>query len=67
MGALMQRLLQLVSPDKHADQPQHVYATLGCCSDIRIEDHEEDINPFSKENDPGDLGGLSHAHLGHGQ
>ena len=54
MGALLQRLLQLVSPDEH---PQHVYATLGCCSDIRIEEHEEDITPVpSKEHDPGDLG-----------
>ena len=56
MGNLLQRLLQIMSPD-NAEHHQHVYATLGCCSNIRIEEHEEEITPVpSKEHDPGDLG-----------
>ena len=55
MGNLLQRLLQIMSPD--AEHHQHVYATLGCCSNIRIEEHEEEITPVpNKEHDPGDLG-----------
>ncbi len=55
MGNLLQRLLQIMSPD--AERHQHVYATLGCCSNIRIEEHEEEITPVpSNEHDPGDLG-----------
>ena len=56
MGNLLQRLLQIIAPDD-AERHQHVYATLGCCSNIRIEEHEEEITPVpSKEHDPGDLG-----------
>ena len=66
MGAVLQRLLQLVSPDRHDEQPQHVHAALGCCSDIRIEEHDEDIDP-NKENDPGCMDRLTHAHLRHRQ
>ena len=65
MGALLQRLLHFVSPD--AEHHQHVYATLGCCSNIRIEEHEEEMTVPSKEHDPGDLGGQQAAHFGHGQ
>ena len=65
MGALLQRLLHFVSPDDHH---QHVYATLGCCSNIRIEDHDDEITPVpSKEDDPGDLGRQQAAHVGHRQ
>ena len=65
MGNLLQRLLQIMSPD--AERHQHVYATLGCCSNIRIEEHEEEMTVPSKEHDPGDLGGQQAAHFGHGQ
>ena len=56
MGNLLQRLLQIMSPD--AERHQHVYATLGCCSNIRIEEHEEEITPVPNQehHDPGDLG-----------
>ena len=65
MGALLQRLLHFVSPDEHH---QHVYATLGCCSNIRIEeDHDEIVPAVSKEDDPGDLGGLEAARVRHRQ
>ena len=60
MGAFLQRLLQYHWPDTH---PQHVYATLGCCSNIRIEDTQE-IEPCVKEHDPGDLGRLETARVG---
>ncbi len=54
MGALLQRLLHLVSPD--AERHDHVYATLGCCSTIRIEEHDDKIPTLpSKEHDPGHL------------
>ena len=63
MGAFLQRLLHYVSPDEHH---QHVYATLGCCSNIRIEDREE-IEPCGKEHDPSHLGGQPPEQVGHPQ
>ena len=57
MGNLLQRLLQMVAPD-NAERHQHVYATLGCCCNIRIEEHEEENTPVPSkdQHDPGDLG-----------
>ncbi len=58
MGNLLQRLLQMVSPD-NAERHQHVTATFGCCSNIRIEEHEDQENtpvPSKDQHDPGDLG-----------
>ena len=49
MGALLQRLLHLVSPD--AERHQHVYATLGCCSNIRIDEHEDQENTHAPSKD----------------
>ncbi len=66
MGALLQRLLHFVSSD--AETHQHVYATVGCCSNIRIEeDHAEITPPVSKEDDSGCLGRQQAAHVGHRQ
>ena len=66
MGAFLQRLLRFVSSD--AETHQHVYATLGCCSSIRIEEDHDEITPaLSKEHDPGDLGRQQPARVGHGQ
>ena len=58
MGNLLQRLLQMVSASPDAERHQHVTATFGCCSDIRIQEHEDHENTLgSKEDhDPGDLG-----------
>ena len=66
MGALLQRLLHFVSPD--AESHQHLYATMGCCSDIRIveEDHAENP-PCGKEHDPEYLGRLQAADVGQPQ
>ena len=59
MGNLLQRLLQMVSASPDAERHQHVTATFGCCSNIRIEEHENEENTrvVSKDqHDPGDLG-----------
>ena len=65
MGALLQRLLHFVSSD--AETHQHVYATLGCCSNIRIEEDHDEITPAVKEDDSGGLGRQQAAHVGHRQ
>ena len=49
MGNLLQKFLLRVlssssSPDGAERNHQHVTATLGCCSTIRIEEHEEQEN-----------------------
>ena len=53
MGALLQKLLfRVLSPDSAAPSPHHVTATLGCCSTIRIDEHEkENTQPPIKENE----------------
>ena len=59
MGNLLQKLLQMVSASLDAERHQHVTATFGCCSDIRIQEHEDHENtpvPSKETHDPGDLG-----------
>ena len=61
MGNLLQRILLRVlssasasSPDGAERNDQHVTATLGCCSTIQIEEHEEQENthaPIKEEDD----------------
>ena len=72
MGNLLQRFLRVLSSASSADAErghQHVTATLGCCSNIRIEEHEEQENTHapSKDDDTydsGNLGGQSDAFVG---
>ena len=60
----MQKLLLRVLPDTSSAERQHVTAALGCCSTIRIDEHEEHENArtdkehssSSKEDDSSDLG-----------
>ena len=45
MGNLLQRFLRVLSAAESPDVErihQHVTATLGCCSNIRIDEHDED-------------------------
>ena len=65
MGGLLQRLLHFVSSD--AETHQHVYATLGCCSSIRIEEDHAEITHDVKDNDSSGLGRQQAAHVGHPQ
>ena len=44
MGGLLQKLLLRVLPDTSSAERQHVTAALGCCSTIRIDEHEEHEN-----------------------
>ena len=60
MGNLLQRFLQMVSASPDAEPShQHVTATFGCCSNIHIEEHEDQENtpiPSKEDHDPSDLG-----------
>ena len=50
MGGLLQKLLLRVLPDPSGAERQHVTAALGCCSTIRIDEHEqENTHPDIKE------------------
>ena len=53
MGTLLQKLLlRVLSPDGAAHPHHHVTATLGCCSTIRIDEHEqENTQPPIRENE----------------
>ena len=42
MGGLLQKLLLRVLPDTSSAERQHVTAALGCCSTIRIDEHEQE-------------------------
>ena len=45
MGNLLQRFLHVLSAAESPDVErihQHVTATLGCCSNIRIDEHDKD-------------------------
>ena len=69
MGALLQKLLhRVLSPDSAAHPHHHVTATLGCCSTILIDEHEQENAPHNKDDensdDASDLGGLARAHVG---
>ena len=47
MGNLLQRFLRVLSAASSPDverSHQHVTATLGCCSNIRIDEHEDQQN-----------------------
>ena len=50
----------MVSATPDADHGrQHVTATFGCCSNIHIEEHEDQENtlvPSKEDHDPSDLG-----------
>ena len=59
MGSILQTFLRALSSEEHA----HQFVTVGCCSLIRIEDHEENVAPI-KDDDSSDLGGLTHARVG---
>jgi hypothetical protein len=59
MGSILQTFLRALSSEEHA----HQFVTVGCCSSIRIEDHEENVAPI-KDDDSSDLGGLTHARVG---
>ena len=62
MGSILQTVLRALSSD--GEHP-HQFVTVGCCSTIRIEDHEsENVAPIKDEDDVSDLGGLSHARVG---
>ena len=45
MGNLLQKFLRVLSPDSEHPHPQHVTAALGCCSTIRIDEHEQENTP----------------------
>ena len=64
MGSILQTFLRVLSSD--GEHPhQHVTTALGCCSTIRIDDHDsENVPPIKDEDDASDLGGLSHARVG---
>ena len=53
MGAFLQKFLfRVLSPDSAAHPHHHVTATLGCCSTIRIDEHEqENTQPPIKEDE----------------
>ena len=60
MGNLLQRFLQMVSASPDAEHShQHVTATFGCCSNIHIEEREDQENtlvPSKEDHDPSHLG-----------
>ena len=45
----MQKLLLRVLPDTSSAERQHVTAALGCCSTIRIDEHEQENTHHDKE------------------
>ena len=54
MGNLLQRFLQVLSAAESPDverSHQHVTATLGCCSTIRIDEHEDQENTHAPSKD----------------
>ena len=54
MGNLLQRFLQVLSAAESLDVErihQHVTATLGCCSNIRIDEHEDQENSHAPGKD----------------
>ena len=54
MGNLLQRFLQVLSAAESPDverSHQHVTATLGCCSTIRIDEHEDQNTPAPSKDD----------------
>ena len=62
MGSILQTFLRALSSD--GEHP-HQLVTVGCCSNIRIDDHDsENVPPIKDEDDSSDLGGLSHARVG---
>ena len=65
MGSILQTFLRALSPDSEHPH-QHVTTALGCCSNIRIDDHDSENAPPIKDesDDASDLGGLSHARVG---
>ena len=71
MGNLLQRFLRVLSSAPPDAEPshQHVTATFGCCSNIRIEEHEDQENtPAPSKDDTDDsshLGRQPNAHFGH--
>ena len=53
MGALLQKLLHRVLSQDGAEPPRHhVTATLGCCSTILIDEHEN--TPHNKDDESSD-------------
>ena len=46
----MQKFLRVLSPDSEPHS-QHVTAALGCCSTIRIDEHEQENAPHIKDDE----------------
>ena len=56
MGNLFQMFLRVLSAAESPDvecSHQHVTATLGCCSNIRIDEHEDQENTHAPSKDDG--------------
>ena len=50
MGLILQKFLRALAPDGEHPHPQHVTAALGCCSTIRIDEHEhENTQPIQED------------------
>ena len=49
MGGLLQKFLRVLAPDE--PHSQHVTAALGCCSTIRIDEHEQENAPHNKDDE----------------
>ena len=48
MGSILQKFLRALSPD--GERP-HQHVTVGCCSTIRIDEHEQENAPPIKEDE----------------
>ena len=48
MGSILQKFLRALSPD--GERPHH-HGTVGCCSTIRIDEHEHENTPPIKEDE----------------
>ena len=46
----MQKFLRVLAPDSEPHS-QHVTAALGCCSTIRIDEHEQENAPHNKDDE----------------
>ena len=50
MGSILQTFLRALSPDSEHPH-QHVTTALGCCSNIRIDDHDSENAPPIKDDE----------------